>query len=277
MKKVYSSSKPSARRSGSKPYAAKSRSPQAKDKPSMEDAGERINRFLARCGLCSRREADRWLAAGRVSINGEVLTAVGTKVQRGDKVSVDGKVVKSHQPSVYLVYHKPAGLMCSRSDDRERPLIYDKLDVPANVQSVGRLDMDTEGLLLLTDDGDVANALTRPQAGLQREYRIRVQGHPSLEQLEQLRRGGIAMGDGDHSDPWEVIVDAETGGHTWMTVTIKRGRWREIRRTLDALKLPVRRLIRTRFGPLRLEDMPKNAYRSLRTQDIAKLQAYVKK
>jgi len=231
-----------------------------------------MNRYLAHCGLCSRREADRWIAAGRVSLNGKTVELVGVTVQPGDKVAVDGKVVSPVTSYSYILYNKPRGQLCSRKDKKGRPLIYDSLEVAPNVQSIGRLDMDTEGLLLLTDDGDMARSLTHPGARLPREYRARVAGNITLETLEKLRRGGIDIGEGDLSEAWEITVDSETRGHTWITVIITRGRWREVRRTLEVAGHPVRRLMRTRFGPIRLEEgMPRGSWRSLNRNEIRKL------
>ncbi len=235
--------------------------------------GERINRYLARCGLCSRREADRWVEAGRVSINGNICKEAGTKIKSGDSVSVDGKPVAPQESFTYIVYNKPAGQLCSRKDDvRKRPLIYDTLDVAPNVQSIGRLDMDTEGLLILTDDGDLTRSLTKPGAKVPREYRARVAGLVSLETLEKLRRGNFDIGKGDSSDAWEVTVTSESKGHTWLTIVIYRGRWREVRRTLEECGHPVRRLMRTLFASLRLEEgMPRGSYRNLNRAEIKKL------
>jgi len=262
----------------------KTRNPRRTTKPSATkrapssdteqgDAGERINRYLAGCGLCSRREADRWVEAGRVSINRKLCQEPGTKIHSGDIVAVDGKVVERQQSHTYILYNKPTGQLCSRKDDkRKRPLIYDFLDVAPNVQSVGRLDMDTEGLLILTDDGDLTRALTKPGAKVAREYRARVAGMVSMETLGKLRRGGFDIGEGDHADAWEITVDSESKGHTWLTIVIFRGRWREVRRTLEACDHPVRRLMRTRFGPLRLEEgMPKGSYRKLNRAEVKRL------
>jgi len=235
--------------------------------------GERINRYLAKCGLCSRREADRWVEAGRVMINNIACQEPGSRVHSGDTVIVDGKVVSPQENFTYILYNKPAGQLCSRKDAvRKRPLIYDFLDVAPNVQSIGRLDMDTEGLLILTDDGDLTRALTKPGAKVPREYRARVAGMVSMETLAKLRHGNIDMGKGDNSDAWEVTVDSESKGHTWLTIVIYRGRWREVRRTLEECKHPVRRLMRIRFASLRLEEgMPRGSYRTLNRSEIKRL------
>ena len=238
-----------------------------------DSSGERINRYLASCGLCSRREADRWVEAGRVSINGKVCQEAGTKIKASDIVTVDGKAVAPQDNFTYVLYNKPMGQLCSRKDDvRKRPLIYDFLEVAPNVQSIGRLDMDTEGLLILTDDGDLTRSLTKPGAKVPREYRARVAGLVSLETLEKLRRGNFEIGKGDSSDAWEVTVTSESKGHTWLTIVIYRGRWREVRRTLEECGHLVRRLMRTRFASLKLEEgMPRGSYRDLNRSEIKKL------
>ena len=239
-------------------------------------SGERLNRFLARSGLCSRREADKLIAEGHININGKTVQDMGRRVEAGDIVLANGKPVSLLAEHTYLLYNKPPGQLCTRRDDRGRDLIYKHLEVAANVQSVGRLDMDSEGLLLLTDDGELANTLTRPGSGVAREYRVRITGHLSLDAFEKLRKGGMDIGDGETSDPWDVVVDSEKAGHCWLTVVIRRGRNREVRRTLEAAGHTVRRLIRTRFGPLKLEDgVPKGSSRNLTPGEVKQLRRSV--
>lgn len=239
-----------------------------------KDEGARINRYLASCGLCSRREADRWIEEGRVSLNGKKVEQPGVKIGEHDLVTVDGKVVQPAANQTYILYNKPRGLLCSRKDAKGRPLIYDNLDIPANVQSIGRLDMDSEGLLLLTDNGALAQDLTHPGAKIPRQYRVRITSQLSLESMQALRNGGIDMGEGEISDPWELTVDSETKGHSWITVTIHRGRYREVRRTLEACGHEVRRLMRTRFGPIKLDlEMRAGAWRTLKAIELKKLKA----
>ncbi|MDQ6995201.1 MAG: pseudouridine synthase [Mariprofundaceae bacterium] len=236
----------------------------------------RINRFMATCGLCSRREADRWIADGRVAINDKVIEQQGIKVNPKDVVKVDGKIISKHEEKTYLLYYKPKGFLCSRRDDKKRPLIYEQLRIAANVQSVGRLDMDSEGLLLLTDDGDLAQKLTHPSYKIPRQYRVRITSQLSLESLEKLRNGGIDMGDGDISDAWEIVVNSETKGHSWITVTIYRGRYREVRRTLKALKHEVRRLIRIQFSSMNLDqEIRPGQWRALKAGEVSRLQKAV--
>jgi len=246
-------------------------------KAAEEVQGERINRYIASCGLCSRREADRWIEAGRVTINGEAAQQPGVRVTANDTVNVDGKPILKTDEKTYIIYYKPKGLLCSRRDDKKRPLIYDKLDVPANVQSIGRLDMDSEGLLLLADDGALAQELMHPRNKIPRQYRARVVGQPDFETLGKLRAGGIDMGDGDMSDPWELTVSSESKGHTWLTLTIHRGRWREVRRTLKAVGHEVRRLMRVRFGNLALDlELRPGEWRTLKAKEIHGLQKLIK-
>lgn len=251
-------------------------SPPSRKKVTPPEKKQRLNRFLSRCGLCSRREADRWIGAGRVRVNGRPVTDMGVQVGPDDKVEVDGKTVSVPAARTYMLYHKPRGLICSRKDNKGRPLIYDQLDVAANVQSVGRLDMDSEGLLLLTDDGDLARQLTHPSAKIPRTYRVRITGHLAMEALQHLRTGGVDIGRSEKSAPWDLIADSESRGHSWITITIKRGRWREVRRTLKALGHDVRRLIRTRFGPIELGDLPRSASRSLKAAEIRRLQETIR-
>jgi len=234
--------------------------------------GERLNRYLAKSGLCSRREADKLIAEGRIVINNQKVQDMGRRVLPRDIVLADGKPVAPLATHTYLLYNKPAGQLCTRRDEKGRDLIYKHIEVGPNVQSVGRLDMDSEGLLLLTDDGELANVMTRPGSGVAREYRVRVAGHFSLDALEGLRKGGLDIGDGEKSDPWEIVVDSETRGHCWLTVVIRRGRNREVRRTIEATGHTVRRLIRTRFGPLKLEDgVPKGSSRHLNAGEVKHL------
>ena len=275
-------SKPSEQRGKGRPqgkYQNKSKPAKNLD-PVVVDpsSGERINRYLSSCGLCSRREADRWVEAGRVSVNNEICKEPGTKIQPSDIVCVDGEPVLQQTSFTYLLLNKPKGQLCSRRDDKGRALIYDTLDVAPNVQSIGRLDMDTEGLLILTDDGDLTRALTHPGAKVPREYRVRVAGQVSMETLEKLRRGGFDIGEGDKCDGWEVSVNSETKGHTWLTVVILRGRWREVRRTFEAVGHPVRRLMRIRFGTVKLEEgMPLGSTRKLNKNEIKRLRtSYIK-
>ncbi|MDX8377907.1 MAG: pseudouridine synthase [Mariprofundales bacterium] len=241
----------------------------------------RLNRYLARCGLCSRRQADVLIAQKRVSIHTaddkDILPDAGYKVQEGDVVSLDNKPVSPLKTHTWIAYNKPRDLMCSRKDNHGRNLIYDHINVAANIQSVGRLDMNSEGLLLLTDDGDGARALTLPINRVARCYRIRVQGLVNESCLQRLRQGDIAMGLAnkgeyeEYSVPWKVKIEQQLGSYTWLNATLHCGRWREIRRTLEALEHPVRRLIRIRFGNIKLDNLSTGECRQLTSEEVKTL------
>lgn len=262
---------------GGRPLAKQSEAPAIQPGQASATAeGERLNRYLAKSGLCSRREADKLIAEGRIVINNEKVQDMGRRVHASDIVLADGKPVSLLTEHTYLLYNKPPGQLCTRRDEKGRDLIYKHIEVGPNVQSVGRLDMDSEGLLLLTDDGELANLMTKPGTGVAREYRVRVAGHLSMDALEKLRKGGLDIGEGEKSDPWDVVVDSETGGHCWLTLVIRRGRNREVRRTLEAAGHIVRRLIRTRFGPLKLEDgVRKSTSRHLTAGEVKQLRRSV--
>ncbi|MDQ6961644.1 MAG: pseudouridine synthase [Mariprofundaceae bacterium] len=241
---------------------------------------ERINRYLASCGLGSRRQADQWIEAGRVKVNGELATP-GLQIEETDLVMLDDKLVSVQEDHTYILYNKPPSLLCSRKDAKKRPLIYDNMDVPKNVQSIGRLDMDSEGLLLLSSDGILTQALIHPKHRIIRTYKVKITGQLSLESMQALREGGIDMGENDKGEkeksvPWDLIVEAQKAGHCWVKIHIKRGRWREIRRTMAALGHQVRRLIRIKFGPIKLDEtMPRGAWRDLKASEVRQLQKAV--
>ena len=218
---------------------------------SKAEKGERIAKVLARAGLCSRREAERWIAAGRVAVNGEVLTTPAVTVTDEDVIVVDGKALPAKEPARLWRYHKPAGLMTTHSDPRGRPTVFDSL--PARlprVVSVGRLDFNSEGLLLLTNDGGLARKLELPATGWTRRYRVRAFGDVDDEALARLKAGvtisGVRYG------PIRAAVDSKKGANVWITVALTEGKNREVRRVLEHLGLSVSRLIRTAYGPFQL-------------------------
>ena len=213
--------------------------------------GERIAKVLARAGLCSRREAERWIAAGRVAVNGETLTTPAVTVSGEDAIVVDGKTLPAKEPARLWRYHKPAGLMTTHSDPRGRPTVFASL--PKNlprVVSVGRLDFNSEGLLLLTNDGGLERRLELPSTGWTRRYRVRAFGAVDEEALAKLKNGitisGVRYG------PIRATVDTKKGANVWITVALTEGKNREVRRVLEHLGLSVNRLIRTAYGPFQL-------------------------
>jgi len=218
--------------------------------PSSPEA-ERIAKFLARAGVCSRRDAERLIADGRVKLNGKVLDTPAIKVTAADKVLVDGRPVGAPEPTRLWRYHKPTGLVTTHNDPAGRATVFQHLppDLP-RVISVGRLDLTSEGLLLLTNDGELARRLELPSNGWVRRYRARAFGRVTQEELDRLKDGitvdGVRYG--------SIDAKLERGGasNAWITVSITEGKNREVRRVLDALGLKVNRLIRTSYGPFQL-------------------------
>jgi 23S rRNA pseudouridine2605 synthase len=215
----------------------------------------RIAKALARAGLCSRREAERWIGEGRVSVNGQVLTSPARDVSPADRVLVDGKELPAPEPPRLWRFHKPKGLVTTHADPQGRPTVFDKLpEHLPRVISVGRLDFNTEGLLLLTNDGALARHLELPATGWMRRYRVRAHGAVTQEALDRLKAGveieGVRYG------PIEAALDKPQGSNVWLTLGLREGKNREVRKILESLGLTVNRLIRTSFGPFQLLDLP---------------------
>lgn len=236
--------------------------------PPAATGGERIAKRLARAGLCSRREAERWIAEGRVAVEGEVLTTPAVVVQPGDRVTVDGKPVPAPEATRLWRYHKPRGLICAERDPQGRASVFDRLPpgLP-RVVSVGRLDVASEGLLLLTNDGALARTLELPATGWLRRYRVRVFGRPDPEGLAALA-GGVTV-DGVSYGPIEAALDRRQGGNAWLTLSLREGRNREVRNVMTYLGLRVNRLIRVAFGPFQLGKLAPGAVREVPRRVLA--------
>ncbi len=216
--------------------------------------GERIAKYLARAGVASRREVERMIEAGRITLNGKVLDTPAVKVTDADIISIDNKPAPKKDPPRVWRYYKPVGLVTSESDEKGRETVFDKL--PENmprVLSVGRLDLNSEGLLLLTNDGGFKRTLELPSTGWLRKYRVRVNGSPVESMLEPLRQGIVV--DGEKFQPMTVTMDRQQGANAWLTVGIREGKNREIRRAMEAVGLTVNRLIRVSYGPFQLGDL----------------------
>jgi 23S rRNA pseudouridine2605 synthase len=226
-------------------------------------AGERIAKVLSRAGVASRRVAERMIAEGRVSVNGRVIDSPARNVTSADKVVVDGKPLAEAEPARLWLYHKPAGLVTTAKDEKGRATIYDRLpaDLP-RVMPVGRLDLTSEGLLLLTNDGGLKRRLELPSTGWQRKYRVRVKGRPEETALEPLRRGIVV--EGERFQPMTVEIDRQQGANAWLTVALREGRNREIRRAMEHVGLVVNRLIRISYGPFRLGELAAGAVEEIR-------------
>src|SRR5829696_9097383 len=216
--------------------------------------GERIAKVIARAGLASRREAEAWIAAGRVSVNGAKITSPALNVSASDKIAVDGKPLPGAERTRLFLYHKPRGLVTTTSDPQGRPTIFGGLpkDLPRLI-SIGRLDLSTEGLLLLTNDGGLARALELPATGWLRRYRVRAHGKVTQAQLDTLRRGVEV--DGVRYGAIEAMLDREQGANVWLTFAMREGKNREVKNVLGHLGLDVNRLIRVSFGPFQLGDL----------------------
>ncbi|HUO13056.1 MAG TPA: pseudouridine synthase, partial [Caulobacteraceae bacterium] len=220
-------------------------------------AGERIAKVLARAGVASRREVERLIAAGRVALNGEVLATPAVKVSPDDVVTLDGRAVAKASPTRLFRYHKPTGLVTTHRDPKGRPTVFESL--PAGlprVISVGRLDLNSEGLLLLTNDGELARRLELPATGLVRRYRARARGRVDQARLDRLRSGMTI--EGVRYGPIDARLEElrEGAANQWIVLSLAEGKNREVRKVLEALGLTVNRLIRTRFGPFELGALP---------------------
>lgn len=235
--------------------------------PEPPPAGDRIAKVLSRAGIASRREAERMIEAGRVSVNGTQITSPALNVTDKDRITVDGKEVAEPEPPRIWLYHKPVGLVSTDSDEKGRETIYAALpeDMP-RVMSIGRLDLNSEGLLLLTNDGGVKRRLELPATGWLRRYRVRVNGRPTDASLEPLRRGVTV--EGEDFQPMTVTLDRQQGANAWLTIGLREGRNREIRRALSEVGLTVNRLIRISYGPFQLGELKPGEVEELRRKVV---------
>lgn len=228
------------------------------DEPDEPKRGERIAKWLARAGVASRRDAEKMIAEGRVKFGGKVVETPATFITPGDHVTVDGKPIAAPERTRLFRYHKPDGLVTTHRDPEGRPTVFEKLPVGLpRLISVGRLDLTSEGLLLLTNDGELARKLELPSNGWSRRYRVRVHGRVDEGALAALVRGATI--EGVMYGPIEAGLDARQGTNAWLTVSIKEGKNREVRRVMTHLGLEVTRLIRTAYGPFQLGALPRGA------------------
>ena len=226
-------------------------------------SSERIAKRIARAGICSRREAERLIDEGAVSVNGQTISSPALNVTSADKIAVNGKILASPEPTRLWRYYKPRGLIVSAKDEQGRETIFDRLpDTLPRVISVGRLDLDSEGLLLLTNDGALARHLELPATGWSRKYKIRVQGRVDEEKLASLK-DGITI-DGIRYGQIEASLEMQRNANAWLIVSIREGKNREVRRIMEHLGHPVSRLIRLSYGPFQLGRLEKGELEEVR-------------
>lgn len=234
---------------------------------------ERLNKLLARAGVSSRRGAEELIEAGRIQVNGEVVTAPGTKVDVTiDEIRLDGERLRlKPQPHRYLALYKPRHVITTASDPFDRATVLDFVDPDVRLYPVGRLDGESEGLILLTNDGELANQLTHPRYEHEKEYRIKISGTP-LERTLQAWREGVWL-EGERTLPAQVTLESTTGGGTWLRFTLREGKNRQIRRMVEAFNHTIHRLIRLRVGPILVGSLKPGQWRALTEAELEALQA----
>ncbi|KMW58464.1 Ribosomal large subunit pseudouridine synthase B [Candidatus Rhodobacter oscarellae] len=231
--------------------------------PETANPGDRIAKVIARAGRASRREAERLIEAGRVTVNDKVIDSPALNVTDKDRIAVDGTPLAAAEDARLWLYHKPTGLVTSARDEKGRKTVFDALpEGMPRVMSVGRLDLNSEGLLLLTNDGGIKRRLELPSTGWLRRYRVRVHGKPTDAMLEPLRQG--ITSDGERFQPMQVELDRQQGANAWITVGLREGKNREIRRAMEAVGLSVNRLIRISYGPFQLGQLKAGEVKEIR-------------
>ena len=229
--------------------------------------GDRIAKVLARAGVASRREAERMIEAGRVTVNGKVINSPALNVTDKDTILFDETPLAEPEPPRMWLYYKPIGLVTTERDEKGRDTVFASLpeDMP-RVMSVGRLDINSEGLLLLTNDGEVKRKLELPSTGWSRKYRVRVNGRPTEDTLAPVRKGLTV--DGERFQPMSVSLDRQQGANAWLTISLREGKNREIRRAMEAVGLSVNRLLRVSYGPFQLAELKPGEVEEIRQRVV---------
>ena len=233
----------------------------------------RLQKYLASCGVASRRHAEQMIAEGLIQVNGQTITEMGFQVTEEDEVRVRGEIVKPEEQKHYVLYHKPMGEVTTVSDDKGRETVMDHFrDYPVRLYPIGRLDYDSEGLLLLTNDGDLATKLTHPRHEVDKTYLARVTGKVSAEAVHRLR-AGVMLEDGFRTSPAKVQVIREEAFASAVLITIHEGHNRQVRRMMEAVGHRVLLLRRVRFGPIDIKGVAKGTWRELTEEEIKALKA----
>jgi 23S rRNA pseudouridine2605 synthase len=234
---------------------------------------ERIQKIMSRSGLGSRRDCEELIAAGRVKVNGE-KAILGTKADAAiDTITVDGRALSKNEPErLYIALNKPRNVLSDSDPDDPRPCVRDLIPVPGHLFTVGRLDFESEGLILMTNDGDLANRLTHPRYGHEKEYRVLLAAAPDEEQLATWRRG-VVLEDGDRTLPADVQIESRLGKGAWVRVIMREGRKRQIREIGKRIGLPVVRILRVRIGTLRLGTLKPREWRNLTSEEVNTLRS----
>ena len=231
---------------------------------------ERVQKILASAGLGSRRSCEKFIRAGRVTVNGEIISLGAKADPNKDTIRLDGNTVDPPNSNQYYSIYKPRGILSSTTSERSRKSVVDLIPTKTNIFPVGRLDVDSEGLMLLTSDGDLANKLTHPRYQHEKEYRVLVASHPDNAQIETWRRG-VVLEDGYHSQPVNVRIEKYQGKGVWLRVIMTEGRKRQIRQTAAQLGLPVVKLIRIRISSLQLGNLKPGMFRELDEKEVKEL------
>ena len=234
----------------------------------------RLQKYMASCGAASRRTAEKMIAEGRVQVNGRVITEMGVQVEEGDEVRLDGRVIRPEETKKYVIYHKPAGEVTTVSDPEGRACVLDHFrDYPVRLYPVGRLDYDSEGLLLLTNDGALTERMLHPSHQVDKTYLARVSGRVTPEELQRLRRGILL--DDHRTAPAKARLIRQEEDAAQVLLTIHEGRNRQVRRMCEEVGHPVLQLRRVKFGPLELGDLPRGRWRELTEEELRRLAAYL--
>jgi 23S rRNA pseudouridine2605 synthase len=237
-------------------------------------SNERLHKMLARAGIASRRHSEELIRAGRVRVNGQVVRDVGTQIDpQHDQVQVDGQAVQVAPPLRYIMLHKPPGVVSTAHDPQGRPTVLDLVRVPLRIFPVGRLDADSQGLLLLTNDGDLTHHLTHPRFAVEKEYHALLTPNPTTAMLEQWCSGVLL--EGKRTAPAQVSIIERSEGGAWLRVVLREGRKRQIREVARLLGYTVQQLIRVREGTLHLGTLPVGAWRDLHPDEVAALRAHL--